>query len=148
MGQTCSGQSRPEEENGAWSPSADSYCLFPFAIHAPYSPGLVRGPHQPGSKRVFFLTLSQQRPSSGEYEESASVGQGRWRTSANSKVPRFPPACHTLAPQNSSLGACCLGRTLTVSFPPHQVRLTAASRRCPRAWSNLKIFGRRYQGWA
>ena len=58
VGQTCAGQPRPEEENGAWSPSPNSYCLFPFAIHAPYSPGLVRGPQQPGSKRVFLLTLS------------------------------------------------------------------------------------------
>ena len=147
MGQTCAGQSGPEEENGAWSPSPDSYCLFPFAIHTPYSPGLVCGPHQPGSKRVFLLALSQQRLSPGEYEESASVGQGRWRTSANSKVPGFPPARCALAPRNSSSGACCLAGH-SVSFLPCQVRLTAASRRCPRAWSNLKIFGRRYRGWA
>ncbi|XP_036008813.1 CCR4-NOT transcription complex subunit 3 isoform X2 [Mus musculus] len=51
----------------------------------------------------------QQRPFSREYEESASVGQGRWRTSANSKV-----------------------------------RLIAASRRCPKGWSSLKIFGKRF----
>ncbi|XP_060223173.1 CCR4-NOT transcription complex subunit 3 isoform X3 [Meriones unguiculatus] len=50
-----------------------------------------------------------KRPFLREYEESASVGQGRWRTSANSKV-----------------------------------RLIAASRRCPKAWSSLKIFGKRF----
>lgn len=38
---------------------------------------------------------------------------------------------------------CSLGRVLTVLLPG-QVRLIAASRRCPKAWSSLKIFGKRY----
>lgn len=53
--------------------------------------------------------VSQQRPSLREYEESASVGQGRWRTSANSKVlVSLPTACVASCPLSSELPLGCL----------------------------------------
>lgn len=130
--------------------SSGSKWVFPLLSCAPHCCSLIHvsglGSH---GINVHSFPLPQQPPSPGEYEESASLGQGRWRTSANSKVlsdcllPMGPCAC---SPQNT-LGACCLSRALTASLPD-QVRLIAASRRCPRASSSSKIFGRRYRGWA
>lgn len=93
---------------------------------------------------------SQQRPSPREYEESASVGQGRWRTSANSKVLRSSPAACVATCSLCSellLGRLLPWQVLTAFLLPGQVRLIAASRRCPKAWNSLKIFGRRYRAW-
>lgn len=130
--------------------SSGSKWVFPLSSCALHCSSLIHvsglGSHR---INVHSFPLPQQPLSPGEYEESASVGQGRWRTSANSKVLSdcpLPMRPYARSPQNT-LGACCLSRALTASLSD-QVRLIAASRRCPRALSSSKIFGRRYRGWA
>lgn len=107
----------------ARSLSSDSKFVFPYHLVHPTIPALFMslGLDQPGNKCVFLLNLSQQRPSPREYEESASVGQGRWRTSANSKVLSncsLLVGPHAHSSSNSSFGACCLGKVLTSFLPP------------------------------
>lgn len=99
------------------------------------------------------MAVPPRSPSSVCLQESmkrdASVGQEKMADDANSKVPGFlPRAAWPLAPQNSSSGALLPAWDTPVSTsPPLPGEIDAASRRCP-AWSNLKIFGRRYRGWA
>lgn len=142
--QACAGQVRQHGELGQVLSSIVDSSSLSRPLSPSSQPLSCLGLRPPESKCVFLPPLSQQRLSPREYEESAPIGQGRWRTSANSKVLVAAHACGH-GPSELLLGACCsAGAHCPPSFLP-QVRLTAASRRCPRASSSLKTSGRRYR---